>query len=515
MRRITSLWLPHWPIERWMRANRQKSLPGEAFALTETQDQTQKLYATCLRAQTLGITRGMSLAEARAIKPDIETTAANAKADYAALDALARWFIRYTPLSAINNLDGIFLDITGCSHLFGGELAMLKDMTKRLKLAGITLQTSIAETPGAAWAFTRFKPGHITPEHENSLQALALLPIKALRLDDASTTTLSRLGLKKVGDIMDIPRHTLARRFRDIPAKQVTALLIRLDQALGKQEEPIKPLQPLPSWQVRQAFMEPMVHIETLETAVVQLMQRLCVALCAAEQGAMRIQLSAFRVDGTVQQLMVGTNKPSRDAAHIMRLFHEKLPQLDAGFGFDLLVLAAHETSELRPEQTGDQQAENTHSIAKLIDKISARLGPTSVHYLKHKSSHLPERSQTLSPPSTSDLCWANFPKNKPLRPIRLLQRPENIEVLAEVPEGAPRSFRWRRVQHTVTKAEGPERISNEWWHKTGGLTRDYYRIEVTGGARFWVFRHGLYGIPRVRSAESKQPLWYMHGFFP
>ncbi len=498
-----------------MHANSQTSLPGEAFALTETQDQTQKLYATCMRAQVLGITRGMSLAEARAIKPNIETTAANAKADYEALDALARWFIRYTPLSAINGADGIFLDITGCAHLFGGERAMVQDMTKRLKQAGITLQASIAETPGAAWAFTRFKPNHITPEHENSWQALAPLPVKALRLDDASTTTLSRLGLKKVGDILDIPRHTLARRFRGIPAKQVTALLVRLDQALGKQEEPIKPLQPLPSWQVRQAFMEPMVHIEVLETAVVQLMQCLCAALGEAEQGAMRVQLSAFRVDGTVQQLMIGTNKPSRDAAHMMRLFHEKLPQLDADFGFDLLVLSAHETSELRPEQTGDQHTENAHSITKLIDKLSARLGPASVHYLKHKNSHLPERCQTLAPPSTADLCWTSFPKNKPLRPIRLLQHPEDIEVLAEVPEGAPRSFRWRRVKHTVIKAEGPERLADEWWHKSDGLTRDYYRIEVTDGTRFWVFRHGLYGIPRVRSAESNQPQWYMHGFFP
>lgn len=498
-----------------MRTNNQIVPPGKAFVLTETQDQTQKLYATCLRAQKLGITAGMSLAEARAIKPNIETRDANSQTDYLALNALARWFIRYTPLSALDGVDGILLDVTGCAHLFGGEATMLQDMTQRLKQAGLTLQAAIAETPGAAWAFARFKPGHITPELENSLKDLSPLPTKALRLDNASTITLSRLGLKTIGDILGIPRHTLARRFRGAPAKHITALLTRIDQAQGKQNEPIAPLQALPSWQVRQTFMEPMIQSEILEHAVLNLMNRLCVILGKTEHGAMRIQLSAFRVDGTLQQVIVGTNKPSRDAKHLMRLFHEKLSQLDAGFGFDLLVLAAHETSELRPEQTGDKDLETADSTTKLIDKLTARLGPTSVYHLKHQDSHLPERTQTLSPPSDTDLRWDNFPKGKPIRPLRLLQRPENIEVLAEVPEGAPRSFRWRRVKHTVIKAEGPERLTYEWWLQEKGLTRDYYRVEVEDGARFWLFRHGLYGILHVRHTESPQPEWYMHGFFP
>lgn len=498
-----------------MRANRQNTLPGKAFALTEAQDQTQKLYATCVRAQALGIMSGMSLAEARAIMPDIVTMTANPNADQKALDAFARWLIRYTPLSAIDGANGIFLDITGCAHLFGGEKTMLQDIVQRLKKTGITAQISIAETPGAAWAFARFRPGYITPINEISQDKLAPLSVKALRLDDPTVITLSRLGLKKIGDLLNIPRHTLARRFRGVAAKQVAALLTRLDQALGKQEEPITPLLPLPSWQVRQAFMEPVSQLEILETALESLLHSLCSALEEAEQAALRFWLSAFRVDGTLQQLMVGTSRPSRDTEHLMRLFHEKLSQLDAGFGFDLLILAAHETAELRPQQTGDQYSENAHSIAELIDKLTARLGPASVQHLKHIESHLPERAQTLAPPSETDLRWTNFPKGKPLRPIRLLQRPESIEVLAEVPEGAPRTFRWRRIKHIVIKAEGPERLADEWWLQAGGLTRDYYRVEVEGGTRFWLFRHGLYGVPRVRVAESTHPVWYMHGFFP
>lgn len=497
-----------------MRSSKHNTLPGEAFALTETLDQTQKLYATCPRAQALGLTRGMSLAEARAIKPDLEVEAATPEKDTQALEALTRWLIRYTPLTATDGIDGIMLDTSGCAHLFGGETAMLSDMETRLKKAGITAQGAIADTRGAAWAFAHFHPGHISKSPQDSLQTLAPLPVKALRLDDASIITLSRLGLKEVGDILSIPRHTLARRFRGAPAKDITALLTRLDQALGTQDEPIIPLQRLPSWQVRQLFMEPMSQLEILEAAVTDLMSSLCAALEEAEQGARRILLSAFRVDGSVQQLLVGTNQPSRDAPHLMRLFHEKLPSLDAGFGFDLLLLAAQETSELRPQQIGDRRAQNSQSISKLVDKLTARLGPASVHLLKHKASHLPERAQTLAPPSDTHLRWDNFPKGSPPRPIRLLQRPESIEVLAEVPEGPPRSFRWRRVKHGVIKAEGPERLTDEWWLQAGGLTRDYYRVEVESGARFWLFRHGLYGVPHVRAPETNAPVWYMHGFF-
>lgn len=497
-----------------MRAASISKLPGEAFVLTEALNQTQKLYATCPRARKIGLMPGMSLAEARAIKPDLVAEASDVTADSKALEALTRWLIRYTPLSATDGIDGIMLDTTGCAHLFGGEEAMLQDIKERLKATGITAQTAIAETKGSAWAFARFKPGHISENANASKHTLAQLPIKALRLDDASIITLSRLGLKHIGDVTSIPRHTLARRFRGAPTKEITALLTRLDQALGKQDEPIIPLQRLPSWQVRQAFMEPMDQLPILEAAVTDLVSDLCAVLEKAEQGTQRLLLSAFRVDGSVQQLLVGTNQPSRDAPHLMRLFHEKLPGLDAGFGFDLLILAAQETSELKPQQVGDKQAQNAQSISKLVDKLTARLGPASVHLLKHKESHLPENSQTLAPPSEVDLRWENFPKSKPLRPIRLLQRPESIEVLAEVPEGAPRSFRWRRMKHTVIKAEGPERLMDEWWLQAGGLTRDYYRVEVENGTRFWLFRHGLYGVPRVRAAETNDPIWYMHGFF-
>ena len=247
----------------------------------------------------------MTLAEARAIHPVILTDAANPAADAAALEALARYLVRYTPLVALDGRDGILM--------------------------------------GAAWALARYKSGSIV-DKGTSLAAISPLPVRALRLDDATSLMLNRLGLKSIGSITSLPRAALARRFRGNPAKAVTELLEKLDQALGRRDEPISPLLPLPEWQVKQAFMEPAQHLEQVELALDALTEDLCLVLAEGERGARRLRLDAYRVDGTVQSILVGLTRPSRGKAHMLRLFAEKLASLDAGFGFDLLTLSALES---------------------------------------------------------------------------------------------------------------------------------------------------------------------------
>jgi protein ImuB len=201
-----------------------------------------------------------------------------------------------------------------------------------------------------------------------------------------------------------------------------------------------------------------------------------------------------------------------------MRLFAEKLPRLEAAFGFDLLMLKALEVAPLAPPQVGNDRARRQQSTSELLDRLTARLGAHAVCRLKHRHSHLPERAQSLASAGRDDLDWRSLPMDMPPRPIRLLPRPEPIDVLAEVPEGAPMRFRWRRVEHRVRRAQGPERIASEWWIDPEELTRDYYQVEVTGGPRFWLFRRGLYAVPGVRTgekvAQSDKPAWYLHGFF-
>jgi protein ImuB len=492
--------------------------PDSAFALTQNERQTQILYAVCPQAAAFGLHKGMTLAEARAIKPDIYVEAAMPERDAQKLEELARWLVRYTPLVAVDGADAILLDVTGCPHLFGGEAMMLKAIRAQLAKAGIDAQIALAESRGAAWAFSHFHPGAHSADSDTTQHLLRNLPVRALRLDDATVRTLQRLGLKTVGLLSSLPRPALARRFRGMRSKDVTALLARLDQVQGKAEEPISPLQPLPSWQVRQAFAEPVLHLETIEIALDTLVAELVALLAAAEEGVSRLVLSAFRVDGSVQQILIGTNRPSREKKHLLRLFQEKLDQLEADFGFDLLILAAYETSRLVPTQWGGAQHSDEQSADELLDRLATRLGAGAVVRLKHRESHVPERTQTLTHAGDDALMWEASLAGKAPRPLRLLSRPESIDVMAEVPEGAPMRFRWRRKEHRVTKAEGPERIASEWWLNPEELTRDYYRVEIEQGARFWLFRRGLYKIPGVFSSEQtaggSQPSWFMHGFF-
>ncbi|TNE60490.1 MAG: DNA polymerase Y family protein [Alphaproteobacteria bacterium] len=515
MRRIISVWLPRWPTDR----RRQKQAPAGTsadagpLALTHQDGSAQRLYAINEAADRIGLEAGMTLAAARAILPTLETAPADPEGDKAALERLAYWAVRYSPLVGIESVDTLFIDATGCAHLFGGEAAMLADIEARLARAGIQACMAMADTPGAAWALSRYRPRTLAPVGE-TVAALAGLPVKALRLDDASVLTLGRLGLKTIGSLSAIERPALARRFQGVPAKAVTALLERLDQATGRRHEPIDPLLPLPGWQVRQAFMEPVAHTEVMATAVRALIEDLCLILQEAGQGVRRLQLSAFRVDGTVATCAVGTSRPNRDAAHLMKLMAERLDDIDAGFGIDLLLLAARDSERLGPEQLGDRRVAEMRSVAELMDRLSARLGGGTVSRLRHRPGHLPERAQTLAPVGEDRLGWDQLPAGQAPRPLRLLMRPEPIEVLAEVPEGPPRSFRWRRALHRIARAEGPERIAPEWWLNPTDHTRDYYRVEDEEGVRFWLFRHGLYAVPGVRGAELPQPVWYLHGLF-
>jgi len=495
------------------------------IVLTQTVNQTQKLYAVSLEAESLGLSAGMTLAEARAVTPALQAMPTNEQADAGALDLLARWCDRYSPMVAIDGTDGLLLDITGCGHLFGGEQALVSDLSKRLKRSDISAQIAVAGTVGAASALARYAPGQIIKPTETET-ALSALPVKALRLHDSSILTLRRLGLKRIGDLLALPRPALARRFRGMPAKDITDLLTRLDQALGRKPEPITPLLPLPLWRLRHPFIEPVLHLAAIEAVLPSLTRDLMHSLQEAEVGVRRLTLSAFRVDGSVQNIRVGTNHPSRDAEHLAHLFTEKLPALTCGFGFDLLMLSVTESEQLPPSQITTVREVEAEATAKVLDRLSTRLGAGAVMQLKHRHSHIPERAQSYVPAYSGPLGWQTHPEHLAMRPNRLLMRPEIMDVIAEVPEGAPRQFRWRRVEHRVSKAEGPERIADEWWLTTGPdsperLTRDYYRIEVNDGARFWVFRRGLYAVPGVRPAEvmndplnAQGPCWFMHGFF-
>ncbi len=446
--------------------------------------------------------------------PSIEALEEDAGADAALLESIADWCLRYTPLAACDAPDGFLLDISGCTHLYGGEDALVTDLSGRLETAGFAYRIAIAGTIGAAWAAAHHgKPGSHPCGDERKL--LAPLPLAALRLEGGTIAALARVGLKRIGDIVDLPRAPLTARFG-------TELLRQLDRALGQEHEPLTPRLPVAPYVAEQRFAEPIAREEDVLGTVARLAARLKVALERRGDGARRIELTLFRTDGALRRIAAGTSRPLRDPDDIRALFTERLAALvdalDPGFGFDMARLSVLVAEPCPPEQIGIGGAEDEAEIDRLVDRLSARLGVRCVRRLIAQDSHQPEIAGACVPAqmTVTDAGWEAFRRYRAEaelspRPLRLLTRPEPIEAVAEVPDGPPLRFRWRRALHEVVAADGPERIEGAWWSEHGGPARDYFRVEDKTGLRFWLFRAGLY---RDLAQSTAAPSWFLHGMF-
>ncbi|PWJ80079.1 protein ImuB [Pseudaminobacter salicylatoxidans] len=514
--RILALWFPYLGTERILRqrlGRLWRSRPQAArppLVVSHRENNTQRIAALDEQAEKLRLKPGMGLADARAMHPGIEVVEADPAADRRLLGSLADWCDRYTPLVALDGAEGLFLDITGCAHLFGGEKALLDDLLARFFHQGFDVRAGLASTPGAAWAAARYRSSAII-EAGNEERMLGPLPLAALRLEPKTVAGLESVGLRTADAILRSSRAPLARRFG-------ATLLARIDQALGRIEEAISPRLPVATLSVERHLAEPVVLMEDIERLVRLLATSLKADLERRGEGARSLQLLLFRVDGMVSRIGVGTSRPLRAAEQVARLFHERLTALDgaleAGYGFDLLrlsVLATAPFDMAQADLAGDV-AQGEEDLALFVDRISARLGAQTVHRPAIVESHVPER--TVARQSFAMTVGATALRALPAealeRPIRLLAHPEQIEVMAaEIPEGPPARFRWRRVFHDVARAEGPERIAPEWWHENADTpTRDYFRIEDHDGRRYWLFREGFY-------AEGKpHPRWFMQGLF-
>lgn len=522
--RLLCLWLRRLPTDRVVR-HRLATSPENALttplAISGKRGNAELLVAIDDEAERRGLRIGIALAQARAMNPALDVVPEDVDADAALLESIADWCLRYTPLVACDSPDGLLLDITGCTHLYGGERKLVADLAARLERAGFAYRIAIAGTIGAAWAAAHAGTA-ASYANGNEREILSLLPLAALRLPSSTIASLARVGLKRIGDIIDLPRSPLAARFGN-------ELLRQLDRALGHEYEPLTPRLPVAPYIAEERFAEPIGREEDVLGTVEKLAARLSFALERRGDGARRIELTLFRTDGEVRRLAAGTSRPLRDPPAIRALFAERLAALadalDPGFGFDMAQLSVIVAEACPPEQIGIGNAEHRAEIDRLTDRLSARLGPQRVRKLIARDNHIPETAAVTVPAQTAaiDDGWAAFRRHRTAaelapRPLRLLARPEPIEALAEVPDGPPLRFRWRRALHEVTAAEGPERIEGMWWNEQdddapfGKSARDYFRVEDRSGLRFWLFRAGLYRdfVPDV----TKPPSWFMHGSF-
>ncbi|WP_317056719.1 Y-family DNA polymerase [Roseovarius rhodophyticola] len=536
-RRILSVWFPRLGAERLLR---RMAIGHDApFAVVRETGQMQVLSSLSDAASTAGLHVDQPLRDAHAICGTLITRLQNPQAEAWFLDALARWAGQFSPWVAQERPDALVLDITGCAHLFGGEDALLTQMTEAAADLGLTARCGLAGSVGAAWALARYsgaspdktrngdaidqearatrsraakrrhweRGGAVLLEkntltYSKNLQiaqpgqirtALSNLPVAALRLDAEQVTELNQLGLRRIGDLLSQPRAPLVRRFGP-------RLILKLDQAIGLTPEPVSPRAPPPRFAVRMTLPEPIGLKNDLESGIGRLLPRLCQLLQMKGQGARLVRLQAWRADGTMDWVEAGLARASHEPDRIRPLLTMKLDNLDAGFGIDMLRLEAIQTETLH-HRTASGHLEASNSVRKrmdtdtriddLIGRVGARIGLDAVTRYHTASSHIPEKtSQTLaaawSKPADS---WPAPPSPRPLQ----LWRPEPVTA-ADTPHMQDQ-FRWRGRLHELAEARGPERIAPEWWldepdWRSG--VRDYWHVITKRGERFWLYyAHG------------------------
>src|SRR3984893_16508601 len=525
-RRILSLWLPRLPIDRIKRQlARSNAAPAEQnfddpCIVVAKQNNALQIFVLDDAAARLGLEVGLPLANARAICPQLRVFDADEAADARALNDIADWCDRFTPLVALDAPHGLFLDITGCAHLFGGEAALMRLVCSVLTAHGFAVSAAIAGTAVCARTMTRHVHGRIVG-HGEEADAIKPLPVVALGAGAAITTGLRRAGLKTIGDVASRARHEITARFG-------AAFTTLLEQALGQGDAPISPRKPLPDYIVEKRFAEPVATAEVISATLSRLAEMLVAAMAQQGKGARRLEARFFRTDGAVRTIIVDTGRPVTKAEVIDRRFRERLEALndplDPGFGFDLIRLAASRTEMVVQQQRDlDANVHDNDKLAALIDRIAARIGGRRVVVHLPQDTHIPERA-VLAASAQHHLAAAaqaarpaRGGEEPPVRPLRLFEKPEPIKVpFATVPDGPPHHFTWRRATHAVVRVEGPERIAMEWWKHDGqALTRDYFRIEDEAGLRFWIYRDGLYGSELVNEEGKPAPSnWFVHGLF-
>lgn len=520
------------------------------MATVITQGNAQTLGALNALASAAGLYAGQPVRDAHAQCADLVTRAAYEHREQAFLNALHRWAGKFSPWVAAQPPDALVIDLTGCAHLFGGETALCAQMVEECSDLGLTVRTGLADTLGAAWALARYTTGDrqqtrngdaidqeapatrakagkrrhwerggaapsVTagPAGDSRVAApgaawaaLAPLPVAALRLPAHTQDALVRVGLRRVGDLMDQPRASLARRFG-------RGVLDRLDQAIGSAPEPISPARAPDRFALRLSFPDPIGLEEDVAEGFSRMTDRMCDSLTKQGRGARVIRLEAHRCDQIMHWQTVTLANAMQDPARIMPLIRLKIPELEAGPGIDMLRMEAVHTEPVHArtmaghaEATAEamRRRDGGRGVEDLIGRLGARLGMEAITRYHPAESHIPEKAWKTVPAA-----WSEAATDWPVmdRPRPALMWPPEPVMAPDVPRLSP-EFRWRGRDWVTAAVRGPERIAPEWWLEDPAWRsgpRDYWDVHTTRGDRLWLFyAHG----------GELSSGWFCHGAF-
>jgi protein ImuB len=422
---------------------------------------------------------GMAVAAARALAHDLIVQPRDLKAEQAALQALAAWCCQFSAQVSLAPPCELLLEVQRSFLLFGGWQSLLDKIRQGLKGLGYGARLASAPTALAALSLARCnREQHVDAAHRLAA-ALAPLPVSVLDWEQPLIDRLEGMGVRRLGELLRLPRDGLARRFGQHS-------LLYLDRMLGRCPHPQVPYQ-LPRTFDRQL---PLPAEVTRAQALLFALQRLLLELCGwlAGQGAgvLRIDIRLQHREQQVTRFSLGMQQPGRDAGQLLALLRHRLEHLALPAPVTGVELCADETLRLdaRSQDLFDQH--KTGRI-NLLDHLRARLGERAVTGISAVAEHRPEYAWCYSDPGDS-----KAHSNGRQRPLWLLPVPRPLALR----NGRP------QLQGELRLEAGRERIESGWWDGRD-VARDYFIATNPAGSRYWIYRE-----------LTGQRRWYLQGVF-
>ena len=391
--------------------------------------------------------------------------------------------MQFTPAVSPQPPRGLLLEVEGSLRLLGGIGKILDAIKRGAADMGFTLSVACAPTASAAWLLARGGVERVFAGQRAIREAISPLPVRVLDCDTQALETLSAIGARSLGDLLSLPRDGTARRFGQ-------HVLDQLDRALGLLPEARVFFAAPPRFEAALELSAGVTSAEVLLFPAKRLLTQLAGYLAARCAGIQRFRLVLGHEDAPDTALEIGLATPSRDAGRLIILVRERLaattlvaPVTRMRLATDEILTLSGESGTLFPDRTND-----AGDWARLVERLSARLGQEAVHGLAPRAEHRPEHAWQATAPGAGGGQAVRSP-----RPLWLLERPRPLDEVDSKP-------------HTrdgpLALLAGPERIESGWWDGAD-VKRDYFIAQTPDLATLWVYR------------DRRQPGgWFLHGIF-